>query len=49
MNKNAKTILSSIQTYLEQNPTIRFTQALFKMSIGDFTPSPNELVSSVLF
>jgi hypothetical protein len=36
MNENAKTILILIAQYLEENPSVRFTQALFNLGITEF-------------
>lgn len=36
MNENAKTILLVLEQYLQKNPSIRFTQALFNLGINEF-------------
>ncbi len=44
MKDDAKTILTLIEQYLEKNPSIRFTQALFNLGITEFSnkDSPTE-------
>ena len=41
MNENAKTLLTLIEQYLEKNPSIRFTQALFNLGITEFADKDN--------
>ena len=36
MNDDAKEILKLIETYLQENPEIRFTQALFNLGVNTF-------------
>jgi hypothetical protein len=40
MTPETKAILEILTKYLEENPTIRFTQALFNLGINDF-PTDN--------
>jgi hypothetical protein len=41
MNQNAKTILILLEQYLEENPSIRFAQALFNLGITEFADKDN--------
>lgn len=41
MKDNTKTILTLIEQYLEKNPSIRFTQALFNLGITEFADKGN--------
>ena len=39
MNENAKAIIATLTQYLESNPEIRFSQALFNLNINEFADS----------
>ena len=41
MNDNKKIILTTIEQYLEKNPSIRFAQALFNLGITEFADKNN--------
>jgi len=41
MNENQESILFVIKQYLEKNPSIRFTQALFNLGITEFADKNN--------
>lgn len=48
MNETAKDIIDTMTQYLEANPGIRFTQALFNLNINEFAdkndPSKKEFM-----
>lgn len=48
MKENIKTILLVIEQYLEKNPSVRFTQALFNLGITEFADKGNPEVKGFL-
>lgn len=48
MNDNAQKILEALTLYLEQNPSIRFSQALFNLGINEFANKEHPELKSFL-
>lgn len=49
MNQQQKTIITVIDQYLTDNPSIRFTQALFNLNINQFADNSNPENQNYLF
>jgi len=49
MKKETKEILHKLFEYLEENPEIRFTQALFNLKINNFADESNPENKNFLF
>lgn len=41
MNQSTKTILTLLEQYLEENPSVRFMQALHNLNINQFADAKN--------
>lgn len=48
MNDNAQKIIEALTLYLEQNPSIRFSQALFNLGINEFADKEHPELKSFL-
>lgn len=48
MKEEHQKILELIKSYLEENPKLRFTQALFNLNINQKPDSPDKLFERVL-